>query len=73
MVMKDIMPYLLITLGTFILTWVITFKIDNLYVLFVSKIIIAAIIYILIMWSSNSVIFRECMTYLKLDKFFFRK
>lgn len=73
MVIRDIMPYLLITLGTFFLTWIITLKIDHLYMLFVSKIIIAAIIYILIMWNSNSVIFRECMTYLKLDKFFFRK
>lgn len=73
MVIKDVMPYLLITLGTFFLTWSITFKINNLYVLFVSKIIIAAIIYILIIWNSNSVIFRECMTFLKLDKFFFRK
>lgn len=73
MVVWDIIPYLLITLGTFFLTWSITFKIDNLYILFVSKIIIATIIYTLIMWNSNSIIFRECMAYLKLDKFFFIK
>lgn len=73
MFLKDVIPYLLITLGTFFITWILTVKIDNLYVLFVSKIMISTIIYILIMWKSNSVIFRESLTYLKLDKLFFRK
>lgn len=64
-VIKDIIPYCSITIFTFIATWIITSQIENVYILFVTKIIIAAILYMLIMWKSNSVVFRESLEYIK--------
>lgn len=72
-VFGDTMPYVLITLMTFVITWGITLKIENLYLLFTAKVIIASLIYTLVMWKSNSVVFMESVTYLKLDKLFCRK
>jgi O-antigen/teichoic acid export membrane protein len=63
-VLKDIMPYLLITLGCFFVTWLITRNIPNLYILLVAKIVITVILYVMIMKTSNSVIFKESITFL---------
>lgn len=64
-VLKDILPYLLITLGTFVLTWFITKSIGNVYLLLGAKIFIATAIYIIVMWGSRSVMFKESIEYLK--------
>ena len=64
-ILKDIIPYLSVTLFTFASTWVITYPIENIYLLLVAKITIAAIVYIIIMWRSNSVVFNETVKYLK--------
>jgi O-antigen/teichoic acid export membrane protein len=64
-ILKDIIPYLSVTLITFASTWAITYQIDNIYMLIIAKCSIAAIIYILIMWKSNAVVFNETIKYLK--------
>jgi O-antigen/teichoic acid export membrane protein len=63
-VLKDTLPYLGITLGCFGITWVITRNIQNIYLLFVSKIIISAILYVIILKISKSVIFEESVEFL---------
>ena len=64
-ILKDIIPYLSVTLFTFAATWAITYGIKNIYILIVAKSCIAAAIYILIMWCSKSVVFNETVKYLK--------
>lgn len=61
---KDIMPFLLAALISIAATYFITQAIDNIYLLLGAKIIIATTLYSLIMWLSNSVIFRESIHYL---------
>jgi O-antigen/teichoic acid export membrane protein len=62
--LKDILPYLGITLGCFVITWLLTKNIVNLYWLISSKIVIAGLLYIFVMKISNSVIFKESMGFL---------
>jgi len=65
-ILKDILPYLGITLACFFIAWVLTMTlhIRNIYGLFVLKIAISAILYTFVMKISRSVIFRESMEYL---------
>jgi len=63
-ILKDIFPYLGITLLCFGIVWLITRNIQNLYFLLASKIIISVILYIFAMKVSNSVIFKESMEFL---------
>ncbi|MDR0538435.1 MAG: lipopolysaccharide biosynthesis protein [Tannerellaceae bacterium] len=63
-VLKDIFPYLFITLFSFGLTWLITLPVENIYVIFFLKIIIAAAIYLLIMKYSGSAVFQESVNFL---------
>jgi O-antigen/teichoic acid export membrane protein len=63
-VLKDILPYLVITLGCFFVAWLLTKNIVNLYVLFVAKIVISAVLYVLVLKFSNAVIFKESMEFL---------
>lgn len=67
-VIKDISPYLLTTLGAILLTWFITKGISNLYLLFFSKIVIVAIIYVAVMKFCNSKIFMESYNFIKFRK-----
>lgn len=60
----DILPYALTAGACIIVTYYLTKGIDNIYLLLVSKIIIAAGLYTLLMWATNSVIFKETITYL---------
>lgn len=64
-VLKDIIPYLSITLISFFFTWLVSKNIDSLYLSFGVKIIMSACLYILIMWKMDSVVFKECILYLK--------
>lgn len=64
-VLKDLFPYLAITLVVLGATYFATLTVTNLYLLLFLKIGIAAVLYLLIMRASNSVMFRECMGYIK--------
>lgn len=61
---KDIFPFAVVTLLTMAATYFITLCIGNIYLLFASKIIVAAAIYVVIMWLSHSVVFKESIEYL---------
>jgi O-antigen/teichoic acid export membrane protein len=63
-VLKDILPYLIITLGCFFVAWLLTKNIVNLYGLIIAKIAISGVLYILTLKFSNSVMFKESMDFL---------
>jgi Membrane protein involved in the export of O-antigen and teichoic acid len=64
-VITDIAPYLLTTIFCIFISWLITSGIESVIVRFVTKILITALLYITIMWFSNSVIVRESFEYVK--------
>lgn len=58
-VIKDIAPYLLITLAVITSVYYATRTINNIYLLLAAKTGLAAVLYVSILWKSNSVIFQE--------------
>ncbi|GHT40883.1 lipopolysaccharide biosynthesis protein [Bacteroidia bacterium] len=63
-VLRDIFPYLGVTLVSFFVAWLCTRSITNLYVLISLKIVISGILYILILWCTNSVMLKESLAFL---------
>ena len=63
--LMDIVPFLAIAGGVMIATHFMTLNIDNIHLLFVSKIAIAGLLYLLIMWMSGAKTFKESIQYLK--------
>lgn len=62
--LKDILPFTIFAFATMVTTYFITLSISNIYILFITKIIIATAIYIFIMWTTNSVVFKESIQFL---------
>jgi hypothetical protein len=63
-VLKDVLPYLAITLGCFSVAWLFTRNITNLYGLLGAKIAISGVLYVAILKMTPSVIFKESMEFL---------
>ena len=63
--LKDILPFLFIAAGVMFITSYLTTRIENIYLLFVSKIFIAALLYILIMWISGAQTLKESIHYIR--------
>lgn len=63
-VAKDTVPFLLFTLIVMAFTWWITLGLSNLWLLMLSRIILAALLYAGIMWMSGAKIMRESIQYL---------
>ncbi|MBR5394975.1 MAG: lipopolysaccharide biosynthesis protein [Bacteroidaceae bacterium] len=66
--LKDIMPFLLFTLAVLAVTWWLTCGITDLWLLLLSRILIAAVLYGGIMWVSGAKIMREAIQYLARKK-----
>ena len=66
--LKDIMPFLLFTLAVLAVTWWLTCGITDLWLLLLSRILIAAFLYGGIMWVSGAKIMRETIQYLARKK-----
>lgn len=62
--LKDIFPFAFISAAVMIGTYYITLGITELYLLFAAKIIIAALLYVFIMWISRSATFKESIGYI---------
>ncbi|MDR0507605.1 MAG: lipopolysaccharide biosynthesis protein [Dysgonamonadaceae bacterium] len=62
--MKDIVPYLSITLACLLIAYMATITIENLYLLLIAKVVITATLYVIVMKVSRSVIFKESMEFL---------
>jgi O-antigen/teichoic acid export membrane protein len=63
-VLKDVMPYLLITAGCFIVAWFASQLAQSIYLRAVLKISVTAALYILVMKYSHSMAFKESMVFL---------
>lgn len=61
---KDISPFLIVTVLSLFAVWLITKTISNLYLLLVVKILFVGGLYVLIMWKSNAVVFKESVDFL---------
>lgn len=66
--LKDICPFAIIAGGVMLLTSYCTKDIPNIYILLTAKILLAATLYIAIMWVSGSVTFKESVQYLSKKK-----
>ncbi len=67
-VLKDILPFLVIAAGTMLVTYWITLPITNIYLLFVSRILTAAVIYVGTLYLLGANILKECIGYLRKKK-----
>jgi len=63
-VLKDILPYLGITVICLFIAWIATRNIQNIYWALAAKVVISALLYIFVMKISRSVIFRESIEFL---------
>lgn len=64
-VLKDILPYLAITIGIYVLSYFLTFYIANLHIRFIFKLIIPVILYSMVMILTKSVMFKESVLFLR--------
>jgi hypothetical protein len=63
-VMLDTMPFMLIAAAVMVTTYFITLSIANLWLLLLSRIAVAALLYYIIMRLLNVAIFKECMQFI---------
>ncbi len=63
-IVKDILPYLIITVILIFSAHLLTLSINNLYLKFLMKVIFVAVTYCIILWLLRSTIFRESMEFL---------
>lgn len=63
-VMKDITPYLSITAISLTAGYFAAKAFSNIYICLINKIVVTALVYIIILWSSKSVIFHESINFL---------
>jgi len=63
-VMKDITPYLSITAISLTAGYFAAKAFSNIYTCLINKIVVTALVYIIILWSSKSVIFHESINFL---------
>lgn len=63
--LNDLAPFLGVTIMSIAAVWFITRGIDNMALLLAAKIVVTAVFYILIMWLTASVTFRECIQFIK--------
>ena len=63
-VLRDILPYLAITLGSFSITWLLTCSIENLVFSCIAKILIASVLYVSIVRFSGSILLKESILFL---------
>ena len=62
--LKDILPFLLIAAATMVITYFATSWIENLLILLITRILLAAALYIGLLWVFGAKILRECLSYL---------
>ena len=64
-VIKDIMPYIMTTIFSIGLTWLLSSRISNIYLKCTVKGLSMISIYCAVLWGFNSIIFKESLNYLK--------
>lgn len=66
--LKDIMPFCLAAIITMVITYFLTFAIENSLLLLVSRIVLAAVIYFVIMKLLHVIILDECLEFIRKRK-----
>ena len=66
--LKDILPFALAAAAVMVATGVLTQSIENLWVLLISRTVIAAVLYYLVMRISGAVILKECIAFIMKKK-----
>lgn len=64
-VLRDILPFMLAAIAVMALTWLATSWISNVYILLVSRILLAALLYFIVMKLAGAKILSECLAFLK--------
>ena len=62
--LKDMLPFLLIAAVTMLITWFATRWIEDLLILLIVRILLAAVLYLGILWLFGAKILKECIGYL---------
>ena len=62
--LKDIAPYLIISVAVMTFTYWVAGYVKNIYLSLLVKVALAASLYIFLMWSLKSIVFRESLQYL---------
>ena len=68
-VVTDMFPYIAATLIAIGISWLLAGRINNIYLKFITKILLMIAVYCVILWRTNSVIFKESINYLKRTKY----
>ena len=63
--LKDIVPFMVISLGVMVLTYAITMLIHNLYLLLVARVFVAVALYIIVMRLTHAKVMDECIQFIK--------
>ena len=63
--LRDLLPFMLISLAVMVLTWLVTRSFTNLYLLLVSRVMIAMALYMAILKLLHARILDECMEFIK--------
>ena len=63
--LKDIIPFALAAAGVMVVTGFVTQSIENLWLLLISRVVIAALLYYAVMRLAGTVILKECLAFLK--------
>ena len=66
--LKDILPFALAAAGVMVVTGLVTQSIENLWLLLISRTVIAAVLYYLVMRISGAVILKECIAFITKKK-----
>ena len=61
---KDISPYLILSVAIVIATWFVTRSVANLYVCLVLRVVMVAVTYCLALWVLRSTIFKEAILFI---------
>ena len=62
---RDLLPFMLIAIAVMVLTYLVTRHIQNIYILMVVRVIIAAALYAVTMKLAKAKIFEECIEFIR--------
>ena len=66
--LKDIVPFALISIAVMVGVWFITTAITNVYLLLIARVLLAALLYVVIMKLLKVQMMKECLEFLKIKK-----
>ena len=63
--LRDLLPFLLITVAVLAITGLVTLPITNIYILLIVRVVIACLLYMVVMKYSRAKIYNECVEFLR--------